>query len=276
MLCTHSPVSGKRVCTAYTSYVDDLASCIPDYENSNIVQKVQLASQCLDDSMELSGFKQNVDKGESLFSLHGKGSHTLAKVIKTPPLLDALNPKNFCRYLGPLVNWNGGARVQIDNAIKKAIAAFYSYGYFWARSSCIPQTMIAFRSIFSGTLVSGLAAFVLTIRDKSRLDDTFFLFLRKVIAGKGCIDTHDGQKRKIPNQHLLKRYKIPKPSDELMVQRCQWWQQIMKNPPHHELIITSMFGKFQFEGYADPRHPHYFQLASDLKTLAEKSDSSFC
>eukprot|EP00969_Alexandrium_andersonii_P194781 8603531-Alexandrium_andersonii.AAC.1 len=161
-----SPVSGNLVNTAHTAFVDDLATRTIEDDSCVVEQHGHAISDSLDVALERALMAQNVQKGESLVRFMGAGAQSFTRRLAESQILGI---HSEVRYLGPLFHWRGSMKPEIQKRIAATRAAYAAYRRFWCTNAHPKLRRLVFGAIVWGTLLSGLAAAVLTRSDVEAL-----------------------------------------------------------------------------------------------------------
>ncbi len=102
--------------------------------------------------------------------------------------------------------------------------------------------------MIQGAGLSGMESYALLRSETDRIDSTTCKFLRVVAKGDACqIDGHNY--RGMPNEALMKKWRIMPARGELIRRRIKWLQQMMEKPELHRQAIAAIWGHLpEFEG----------------------------
>ena len=185
-LLAQSPVSDGIV-NCSILFVDDLASDFLHSCHACLVGVVDVASRKLGAQLTPIGLAQDTDKAEVLPCLWGSKSKECMRGCMAGALKGA---KKSVRYLGPLLYWDGSIGPEITKRICQASKAWFGYRSFWYVGSSLRFKLLVFRAIVFATLISGLAAFVLTGAVCRRLGSFLIHKARKLLGGRACKKRH--------------------------------------------------------------------------------------
>ncbi len=63
---------------------------------------------------------------------------------------------------------------------------------------------------------------------------------------------------------------------EMAISRIEWMKTIIREPTHHHLYLTALFGEYYFERGEDTSNPWRAQFMSDIRRLLVFHDWNWC
>ena len=157
--------------------------------------------------------------------------------------------------------------------------AYFLFGKFWKIPDLAQKRQI-FRAMVLEIGLTGLRAFVLTKADYAALDGVRNTLARKVMCGDACTQDAEHYKAmstKDPHRHM----KMVPALVQLRCYRMKWFQQWVRHPEEHIILLAAMFAAFDWErpnkpswtemGVAKTGHPWLHQLIEDLDFVANIS-----
>ena len=134
-------------------------------------------------------------------------------------------------------------------------------------------------AVVLGTLYSGVCSFAVSQSVYHDFDAFIDKKCRSLLKGAATFRSVDidgvEHVRSLQSKLVMRRCGVAPSSVELCVQRLQWFQSVAKDPLHHELYLSAMFGHFKHEevdGHAQlkhdragPTHPWMCQLVDDIE-----------
>ena len=275
-LCTiQDPFSGIFVDTSITTYADDMGKTTIAANRAEILQKLMLLNQWLDESLSTAGLAQNVDKQEHVFHASGTGSReALRQVYST-----GIGIGKTCavsKYLGGQRTYNNAVHQEVQQRVRAAYTGYSIMGNFWARiRHAKAALLLVFRCMVHEAMLSGLEALVLPKGSYKRLDKTILGLGRKLMQGRACekipaMDERGEPFTKFeakPNSAVWRFLQLAPAHVEVRVRRLRFWQKVAERKEQHVALLATMFGRYPFE-VAPYLHPWAKQLREDVQALA--------
>ena len=261
--------STEPICTANTSFVDDLGSFMPVYTNHCALHKATAASSSLDKALETVKLIQNCDKGETICKLRGQG---LTSVYRALAAAGTVGLRRTARYLGPQMHADLVANREVEIRLASARKAWYCYRKIWASPVAYEFKKLVYVALVFSNLLSGLICFKLTEKNVEVLSAFHCKCLRRLLKGTACekelLDDGATRFRSIPNHLLYQHVHIPSVSTELLLQRLKFLQGVTKEPEHHAQFWTALLSPYKFEQDGDfEKNPFYLHIVYDLDAL---------
>ena len=278
LLLGEHPTSKQLVNCTNKLFVDDLASLLAHRQHLPLLDTAKKSAAQLDQDLWFLRMVQNSNKAQTLLHLHGLNAHHNTRTIITCELLQGCQKE--ARYLGPHLQWQGHYTPERHRSIRAAQRAFYEFRAVWSKSFDLDFKLLMFRSIYIGTLFSGVIAFALSESDYKAFDSAIAFYGRKLMRGKACEKTAqpDGsiKHKSLTNRQVCEWLRIAPSKIELTIQRLHWFQTVLKAPIKHAQYLTAMFGTFPFERNVCHNlangHPWIKQLCQDLQSLSDFDD----
>ena len=260
----------------FSGYADDLSKIRVVQSSAQLLRSAQVQSRVLSWHLGNVGVQCNDSKRASMVHFAGKHAQRNLRAIHT---MDSSHGfVHVSRYLGPILQSNGGMYHEQENRCRRAKQAYGALGTFW-RSPFMRWKSIVFGGMFDGTLISGLTAFFVPKSVLRKLDSTQATFLRKVMCGQACDKDRGPHPVSLSNDQVLRKCQLHSASTQLAMQRLKWWQCIVRHPERHIQLLGAFFGVASWErrnSYdedgrvtleAKLEHSWSVQLRDDLVTI---------
>ena len=147
------------------------------------------------------------------------------------------------RYLGPHITPSQSSTYELPRRLEAASCAFYSMGRFWSLKTPHRWKRTVFIGLVVNSLYSALEAFILSERQENRLDAHLARLLRVAMCGEATTWHADGSATTMSAAAVLRHWRIPSSSRELLVRRLRWYQTWAARPQHHAQLLAALFGQ---------------------------------
>jgi len=276
-LVVQSIVSDEELHLGCTNFVDDVGNTMTGETNAELIENSEGADECFAFALKQASMEQNKDKLVAVYNFFGDGAHQKQKEVLTNKSSRAAVQ---ARYLGPIIRWDFGNKVEIDKRLKSAGAVWFCLGAFWYSESQLKFKKVVFRGGVLSVLLTGLKALVLSTKDIERLQTFVVACGRKLMRGEGCVKSTTGgivSYKQKPNSEVLTFLGVAPIETELRVARLRWYQQVFKYQLDHQQFLTALFCKLPFESSfpTGKSHPWYEQFVRDMQEVENFDDQAW-
>ena len=249
LVCQSSFINKSRLSMGLTTFVDDLARKFTFMSAEQMWSLNKYIVDRLDAAANRIGVKQSEDKGVFQGSFFGPASRKNYKKLFDQDF--GINGVTDARYLGPYLNYKHTFSNEKKLRIAAANTAWMAFGSLWYVKVDFQFVILIFQAVIVMTLFSGITAFYLSPRDYADFDSFIANKVRVLLRGQACLKHSTGDEattyKARTNKSVLRSAGMPPSHIQLAVLRLKMLQRIAKNPQHHDLFLTAMFGDMDFE-----------------------------
>ena len=159
----------KFVNTSHTVFVDDLMSTSATYDSPTLGSMSATMSEALDEAFLPHGLVQNRTKKVSLANTFGPQARTCLRDLHQ----QAHNINMHARYLGPQIQYDGGAREEVAIRCRHAWQCWYALSNIWRARISMQFKKTCFMASVVSVLFSAMIVFVLSKSDTDKLCKTY-------------------------------------------------------------------------------------------------------
>lgn len=259
-----SVVTGKKLYMGMTSFVDDVAAAQVGHDAQEVLDDVHEGEERFDEYLGRMGARQNRIKNVAVADLVEPRSRALLRDKRRAGQL-----QSFARYLGPLLRYDVSFKVEVKARIAAAGRAYKVFRSFLASSARLSVRILVFRSVVQDTLISGLVSFPLSRNEVDQLEAAQNKMARAMLCGDACKkEVMENGKRysAVTTAEVRRRLRLARVQTELIVQRLRTWQKVLGDMKNHEMYLTAVLGRREYEQDADG-NPWLVQAQNDFGQL---------
>ena len=264
---TKCPQTSRCVDTAHTRYADDVVKTIigpiPDYSAhpadadrqalAGLTRRAEASSLLFSKFLEEKGYAQNTDKLIGVIGLNGTGAHENLRRLQKEHFF-SYKITDHTKSLGSIINAKGSFQHERTARIEAIAKSKFQLGKRITLRR-IPWKLK--RTLLIGQVLnvslSGVEAYALQQGDYEALQTAVTKILRLAMGKKAVTLEWNEMKGKlevvkqVPNQCVLRYWKMPTVRTELVVRRLCMYQSMARHPQDSVLPMAAAFGKMKGE-----------------------------